>query len=70
MVYCLESIDNQPDIFKTAINPNSLQAEFDPSLMDGTWTIKGTSTKGQSLTFIPYMLWGNRGQSKMTVFVN
>jgi DUF1680 family protein len=24
---------------------------------------------GEALTFIPYMLWANRGKSKMTVFV-
>jgi DUF1680 family protein len=29
-----------------------------------------TSTDGRSLAFIPYYLWGNRGESQMTVWVN
>ncbi len=32
--------------------------------------ITARSTEGQALTFIPYFLWGNRGESTMTVWVN
>ncbi len=69
VVYCLESIDNPEDIFETRVVPGSLHAEFDAEILDGTWMIKGTSASGKPLTFIPYMLWGNRGPGKMTVFV-
>jgi DUF1680 family protein len=32
--------------------------------------IQAKSSDGQSLTFIPYHLWGNRGSSQMMVWVN
>jgi DUF1680 family protein len=68
IVYCLESIDNQNEIFAQSIDSDSLQPEYDPQKLGGVWTIKGTTLKGDSLTWIPYMLWGNRGDSRMTVF--
>lgn len=70
VVYCLESIDNPEDIFKARVVPGSLQVEYDARVLDGTWMIKGVSASGKPLTFIPYMLWGNRGAGQMTVFVN
>jgi len=70
VVYCLESIDNKLDIFKVAVNPGRLQVVYNEALFGGTWQIKGTSIKGESLTFIPYMLWANRGPSQMTTFVS
>ncbi len=69
VVYCLESLDHSVDIFHVELRPESLVAEFDKNLMGGTWTIRGTSSSGLPLTFIPYMLWGNRGKGGMTVFV-
>ena len=41
-----------------------LHAELDHSVLDGIWMIKGTSMNGQPVSFIPYMLWGNRGSGK------
>ena len=70
IVYCLESIDNSEDIFNVLVDPGSLHAELDHSVLDGIWMIKGTSMNGQPVSFIPYMLWGNRGSGKMNVFVN
>ncbi len=70
VVYCLESLDNAQDIFKTTIKPASLENYFDKTMMGGTWTVRGKDDKGNPLVFIPYMLWGNRGQSRMTLFVN
>lgn len=40
------------------------------TLLDGIIRIQGRTTEGKPLTFIPYFLWGNRGPSQMTVWVN
>ncbi len=70
IVYCLESVDHAEDIFKAKIDPSSLRVEMDQEILGGTFVIHGADVNGVSLTFIPYMLWGNRGSSKMTVFVD
>lgn len=70
IVYCLESADNLLDIMSVKVKQESLQPFFDPSLLEGTWVIRGEDVNGVPLTFIPYMLWANRGDSKMTVFVS
>ncbi|MFZ5880840.1 MAG: glycoside hydrolase family 127 protein [Chloroflexota bacterium] len=71
LVYCLESVDNSAvDIFQVKLDPTSLQPSFDLSLPGGSMKITARSTEGQALTFIPYFLWGNRGESTMTVWVN
>jgi len=69
LVYCLESTDNpEADIFKVAMDPDSLQAEHRDDLFDGITVLRGTARDGSSLTFIPYFLWSNRGSSQMTVY--
>ncbi|MBI5295106.1 MAG: glycoside hydrolase family 127 protein [Chloroflexi bacterium] len=71
LVYCLESIDNpSTDIFNVKFDPTSLKPIFDASLLGGVMKIEGKSQDGHPLTFIPYHLWGNRGASTMTVWVN
>jgi DUF1680 family protein len=71
LVYCLESVDNpEVDIFTAQLNPASLHAEFAPDLLGGCVVIYGETTNGKPLTFIPYFLWANRGESQMTVWVN
>jgi len=71
LVYCLESVDNPGvDIFEARVDPNSLEPVEDPSLLGGIVKIAGKTVDGQPLTFIPYWLWGNRGESQMTVWVN
>lgn len=71
LVYCLESVDN-PDIniFKAKLDPASLREEFVPNLMGGCVVIHAQTTRRKPLKFIPYFLWGNRGESQMTVWVN
>jgi DUF1680 family protein len=69
IVYCLESVDNSADIMSVKVNAESLKPFFDSTLMDGTWVIRGEDIHGMPLVLIPYMLWANRGKSKMTVFV-
>lgn len=68
LVYCLESVDNPLDLFPVTVERDSLKPEWDESLLGGVWKIVGTTTDGKPLTFIPYMLWGNRGPSQMNVF--
>jgi hypothetical protein len=71
LVYCLEDVDNAGvDLFAAALNPDSLEAVADGSLLGGIFRITGQTRAGQPLTFIPYFLWGNRGPSQMTVWVN
>jgi DUF1680 family protein len=70
LVYCLESIDN-PDvnIFTARLNPGSLQMASDPDLFGGINLITAETSAGNPIIFIPYYLWANRGESKMTVYV-
>lgn len=71
LVYCLESVDNPSmDIFAAQLNPATLAETFAPDLLGGTLKITAKTKKGNTLTFIPYHLWGNRGESQMTVWVN
>ena len=71
LVYCLESTDNPHlDIFNTALETNSLEPVFNADLLGGIVKITGRSKTGEPLTFIPYHLWGNRGKSTMTVWIN
>jgi hypothetical protein len=71
LIYCLESVDN-PDvnIFQSRLNPASLITEIDDKLFGGITILSGQTVEGRSLKFIPYYLWANRGESKMTVYVN
>jgi DUF1680 family protein len=71
LVYCLESIDNAGiDIFNARIDPDSIQAEYSPSLLGGISILRGTTTEGKRFTAIPYQMWANRGESQMTVWMN
>ena len=71
LVYCLESFDNPDvDIFTIRLDASTLTEDFRPDLLGGTMIITAKSTDSKPLTFIPYHLWGNRGESKMTVWVN
>ncbi|MBE3040579.1 MAG: glycoside hydrolase family 127 protein [Chloroflexi bacterium] len=76
LVYCLESVDNPGvDIFSSRLNPSSVVDHASsvtslPALLGGTKVITGKTTDGKNLTFIPYLLWANRGESQMTVWVN
>jgi DUF1680 family protein len=70
LVYCLESVDNPGiNIFTAQLDPGSLYTEFDDELFAGTTIVRGQTTDKKPLTFIPYYLWANRGESAMTVYV-
>ncbi len=70
LVFCLETPDNQTNIFDTVVDTKTVVARFDPVLLGGTTVLEGYSLKGEPLKWIPYLLWGNRGESRMTVFCN
>jgi hypothetical protein len=71
LVYCLESSDNpNVDIFTARLDPATLRAEYDKHLLGGTEVLRAQTSNQQPLTFIPYQLWANRGESQMTVWVN
>ena len=71
LAYCLESVDNpNVGIFTAQLDPTSLNDEFVSDLLGGCVVIHGKTTDGKPLTFIPYFLWANRGESQMTVWVN
>ncbi len=70
LVYCLESVDNpQVDIFGAAVASETLRPIPAPDLLGGVTLLHGQTPSGETLTFIPYMLWANRGPSQMNVFV-
>ncbi len=70
LVYCLESVDNPGvDLFDVEVDPVSLCPVPAPDLLGGATLLRGATPSGVPLTFIPYMLWANRGPSQMNVFV-
>lgn len=70
LVYCLESIDNpQINIFTVEVATAALQPVRAPATLGGITLLQGQARSGEPLTFIPYMLWANRGPSQMNVFV-
>ena len=70
IVYRLESIDNPNiDIFNTSINIATLEPKLQQTELGEVMLIHAKSSTGQPLTLIPYLLWGNRGPSQMTVWV-
>ena len=72
LVYCLESVDNpEVDLFTSQVDlAEPVNLFFSADLLGGSEIITAITQKGQDLTFIPYFLWANRGESQMTVWVN
>jgi DUF1680 family protein len=71
LVYCLESVDNpEVNIFVAKLDPVSLDTEFSTDHFGGITVLRGKTVDGNLLSFIPYYLWANRGESKMTVYIN
>jgi hypothetical protein len=58
------------DIFSAQLEADSLIPEPAPELLGGITILRGQTVDGQVLTFVPYHLWANRGESQMTVWVN
>jgi DUF1680 family protein len=71
LVYCLENVDQtKVDIFNTAVDINSLHPVTTQTSLGKIVQLCGNSKDGQPVTLIPYFLWGNRGPSQMTVWMN
>jgi DUF1680 family protein len=71
LVYCLESVDNPDvDLFAARLDPATLEGTFSADHFGGISLLRGQTVRGQPLTFIPYFLWANRGDSAMTVYVD
>jgi DUF1680 family protein len=77
MVYCLEGVDNDPQLMKLTLPDSALlQAAFTPEMLSGIVTISGNallteSQKSQQVKFtaIPYYAWNNRGANEMKVWM-
>ncbi len=70
LVYCLESLDNPGlDLFNLELDLASPRALPAPAQPGGGVQISARTRTGQPLTFLPYLAWGNRGPSQMTVFL-
>lgn len=77
MVYCLEGVDNVPEMMKLTLPDASiLGATFTPEKLGGVVTIsgdalltEGVKTQNKTLTAIPYFAWNNRGASEMKVWI-
>ncbi|HAH22529.1 MAG TPA: glycoside hydrolase family 127 protein [Prolixibacteraceae bacterium] len=77
MVYCLEGIDNVPEMMKLALPDSAhLSATFTPESLSGIVTISGKAllTEGSKsqykpITAIPYFAWNNRGAQEMKVWI-
>lgn len=71
LVYCLEDLDHpNTDIFSARLDPGVLKPQLDKAFLGGITRILSRSRDGKPLVLIPYFLWGNRGPSKMTVWIN
>lgn len=70
VVYCLESIDHPHlDIFTAVLDPKSLEPDVISDFGIDFVVLRGKTINRLDVTLLPYFLWGNRGKSKMTVWI-
>lgn len=77
VVYCLEGVDNGPQLMKLTLPDSAkLQATFTPEMLNGIVTISGNAllkdgkvTQPVTMTAIPYYAWNNRGANEMKVWL-
>jgi uncharacterized protein len=70
LVYCFESVDNpaiRPDTVR--VQQDTIHYHYNPDILGGTGTIGLTDENGEWFRLVPYFLWGNRGPSKMRVWL-
>ncbi len=86
VVYCLEEKDNGPMLWNLSVVPGTAAAQHRDDLLCGVTVItcqglrqSGETdlyaetlpdTSAQTLTFVPYYAWGNRGGGEMSVWVH
>ena len=68
LLYCLEGIQNPDNAGELILTAGKLKVVNGDDLFEGLPIIEGIATSGDILTFTPYFLWGNRGNTPMTVF--
>jgi uncharacterized protein len=77
IVYCLEGVDNSPELMKLILPDTAkLTAFFAPEALSGVVTISGEAlvedgkgSQAQKITAIPYFVWNNRGANEMKVWL-
>ncbi len=71
IVYCVEEIDN-PKIDELYISENTqFSSSFNPELLAGVEVVKASGdTEIESFKAIPYYVWNNRGENKMSVWID
>ena len=68
MVYCLEGIDN-PDVeLKPVIDIESFKEITGSDFFANIPLIEANTINFNPVKFIPYMMWANRGKTRMSVF--
>jgi len=70
LLYCLEGIQNPANLDQQILAPGTLMIVEGGGIFKGLPVIQGKSTNGETLTFTPYFLWGNRGDTAMTVLID
>ena len=70
LLYCLEGIQNPASFEQMILAPETLKMVGGEGLFKGLRVIEGTATTGKKLNFTPYFLWGNRGDTTLTVLIN
>lgn len=77
IVYCLEGVDNGPQLMKLSLPDSSKLTEtFNSGELSGIVTISGEAmvdgdkkAQTQKFTAIPYFVWDNRGINEMKVWI-
>ncbi|MBQ4639903.1 MAG: glycoside hydrolase family 127 protein [Clostridia bacterium] len=85
VVYCLEEKENGDELWNLSLTDAPLTTLWQKELLGGVMTIRGEgvrekgtdtlytdeekATENQTLTFVPYYAWGNRGKGEMRVWV-
>lgn len=85
VVYCLEEQDNGAQLWNLSVQPGTATAQHHADLLGGVtaitcqgqresaetdlYTTTFPQLTPQTLTFVPYYAWGNRGGGEMTVWV-
>lgn len=78
IVYCVEGVDNGPDLDSLVVKPGAaLTAEFRPDLLGGVTVLRGRieqlveggQTEPCELLAVPYSTWANRDIGPMAVWL-
>ena len=68
LVYCLEDRDNPGLNFPPRLKQDSFRVTEGSGFFEGISLLEGETEEGKPARLIPYHLWGNRGDTRMSVF--